>query len=137
MLPVDWADSADHRVWRCLGCASAIELAGENLEMNIEALNGDGVWRYRDWIGIGPSVTLGEACTPLVTLPVTGRVQAKNDSLLPTGSFKDRGAAVFVAWLAERGAKKIAFGLVKEQRRGPRGKGWTQKKDAPTSRPAC
>ena len=72
-------------------------------------LTGDGVWRYRDWVGIGPPVTLGEARTPLVRLPLAGTVYAKNDSLLPTGSFKDRGAAVLVAWLRARGAAHIVL----------------------------
>jgi threonine synthase len=79
------------------------------VELNVHRLKGDGVWRYSDWIGIGPPVTLGEVRTPLVTLPLPGRVYAKNDSLLPTGSFKDRGAAVLVAWLRAHGAEHIVL----------------------------
>jgi threonine synthase len=105
----DWTDSADHQAWRCASCGSPIELDRPALELNVHGLEGDGVWRYSDWIGVGPAVTLGEVRTPLVTLPVTGSVQAKNDSLLPTGSFKDRGASVLVAWLLAHGAKHIVL----------------------------
>ena len=105
----DWTDSADHQTWRCARCGSVIELDRPAAELDVHGLKGDGVWRYSDWIGIKPSVTLGEVRTPLVTLPVTGNVQAKNDSFLPTGSFKDRGAAVLVAWLLAHGAKHIVL----------------------------
>lgn len=46
--------------------------------------------------------------TPLVTGVLAGRrVRFKLDSLLPTGSFKDRGAAVMIAYLRAIDAKRI------------------------------
>jgi threonine synthase len=72
------------------------------------------LWRYRralpfsedsPWPG---RTTMGEGMTPLV--PVTwagGTVYAKFDHLMPTLSFKDRGAAVIVAKAAELGAPRI------------------------------
>ena len=70
-----------------------------------------GLWRYRRAIAIGadtPPVTLGEGDTPVVALsrwgPMNGlrQVYAKLEYLGPTGSFKDRGAAVLVSELAAR-----------------------------------
>ena len=58
-------------------------------------------------------VTLGEGDTPLVSLPRWGerhglrRVYAKLEYVSPTGSFKDRGAAVVVAKAAEWGVSRI------------------------------
>jgi threonine synthase len=53
-------------------------------------------------------VTLGEPTAALVELPWAGpRVFAKLEGGQPTGSFKDRGASVTVAWLRSRGVREI------------------------------
>ncbi|MET9697946.1 pyridoxal-phosphate dependent enzyme [Streptomyces sp. NPDC006529] len=59
------------------------------------------LWRYGAALPLpgAPRVTLGEGRTPLV--PLTGRISAKLDFLMPTLSFKDRGA-VMLAELARR-----------------------------------
>jgi threonine synthase len=50
------------------------------------------------WVG------LGEGATPLLSQPVKGRsIYLKCEHLNPTGSFKDRGAAVLVSALAAAG----------------------------------
>jgi threonine synthase len=52
--------------------------------------------------------SLGEGMTPLVAGTLGGRdVWFKLDALLPTGSFKDRGAAVLVAHLKHIGLNRI------------------------------
>ena len=70
---------------------------------------------YEQWwcsSGVSP-VTLGEGDTPLVPLPRWGerhglrRVHAKLEYVSPTGSFKDRGAAVVVAKAAEWGVGRM------------------------------
>lgn len=69
---------------------------------------GRGVWRYRAAMGLGdlPALWLGEGETPLVPANVAGLdVRAKLEYLQPTGSYKDRGAAVLVAALAAAGAR--------------------------------
>ena len=77
-----------------------------------------GLWRYAHFLplasGSGASpVTLGEGGTPLVPLPRWGerhglrRVYAKLEYVSPTGSFKDRGAAVVVAKAAEWGIGRM------------------------------
>jgi threonine synthase len=67
-----------------------------------------GVWRYRGWLPAVPPVSLGEPTTGLVEL-ASGQppIVAKVEGGLPTGSFKDRGSAVLVAWLRARGAQGI------------------------------
>ena len=52
--------------------------------------------------------TLGAGMTPLVAGTLEGRgVWFKLDSMLPTGSFKDRGAAVVVAMLKDSGVRRV------------------------------
>ena len=77
-----------------------------------------GLWRYAHFLpltadpGASP-VTLGEGNTPLVPLPRWGerhglhRVYAKLEYVSPTGSFKDRGAAVVVAKAAAWGIGRM------------------------------
>jgi len=60
-------------------------------------------------------VSLGEGMTPIVPLPRMGgaigleRLRLKDEGLLPTGTFKARGAAVGVSRANELGVKKIAM----------------------------
>ncbi|MBQ1112789.1 threonine synthase [Streptomyces sp. C3-3] len=66
------------------------------------ALSGrvDSLWRYEEFLPLAaPPISLGEGRTPLV--PLTDTVSAKLDYLMPTLSFKDRGA-VMLAELARR-----------------------------------
>ena len=67
------------------------------------------LWRYRKALPIEENaevVTLGEGMTPLVQTKLGGLL-CKADSLLPTGSFKDRGAALVINYLKQQGIKKI------------------------------
>lgn len=60
-------------------------------------------------------VSLGEGFTPLLPLPQLGRrigiphLYLKDDGLLPTGSFKARGAAVGVSKAKELGVRELAL----------------------------
>lgn len=66
------------------------------------ALSGraNSLWRYEEFLPLAaPPISLGEGRTPLV--PLTDTVSAKLDYLMPTLSFKDRGA-VMLAELARR-----------------------------------
>ena len=76
------------------------------------------LWRYHELLPVsGPEhvVTLGEGMTPLLPVPRLGaelgigRLLVKDDGLLPTGSFKARGAAVGVARARELGATALAM----------------------------
>ena len=71
-----------------------------------------GMWRYRDCIPVSDRAaaraTLGEGLTALVAVdPELAGVVAKLDFLMPTGSFKDRGAAVLIASALDRGADSV------------------------------
>lgn len=75
-------------------------------------LEGRGVWRYSPFLPEVPPVSLGEGGTPLLPSTRLGadlgvQLLFKLEHLNPTGSFKDRGAAVMVAVLGERGARKL------------------------------
>jgi threonine synthase len=76
------------------------------------------LWRYHELLPVRDErnvVSLGEGMTPLVALPHTGesmglpRLIMKDEGLIPTGTFKARGAAVGVSRAAELGVRKIAM----------------------------
>jgi threonine synthase len=68
-------------------------------------------WRYREALPLAGAVTpvsLGESVTPLVRISFGGiPVLVKQDHLFPTGSFKDRGAAVMVSRLRHLGVGHV------------------------------
>lgn len=76
------------------------------------------LWRYHEVLPVrDPAnvVTMGEGMTPLVPLPRYGttigvpRLLMKDEGVIPTGSFKARGAAVGVSRAAELGVKGVAM----------------------------
>jgi threonine synthase len=75
-------------------------------------------WRYRELLPVRRAtniVSLGEPVTPLVPLPNcaadlgVGEILVKDESRLPTGSFKARGLALAVAMAKELGVKRMAM----------------------------
>jgi threonine synthase len=73
------------------------------------------MWRYVDFLPIDMSdvISLNEGFTPLIKLKNIGsnlgiKIYVKNESINPTGSFKDRGSSVLIAWLKKNGVKRIA-----------------------------
>ncbi|MFD3655160.1 threonine synthase [Streptomyces sp. NPDC058620] len=89
--------------WCCPVCRGPWDLdfeVTEPLSLNSLAGRVNSLWRYEEVLPLAaPATTLGEGRTPLV--PLTGTVSAKLDFLMPTLSFKDRGA-VMLAELARR-----------------------------------
>jgi threonine synthase len=76
------------------------------------------LWRYHELLPVrDPAnvVSLGEGMTPLLGLPAYGRelgvpgLLMKDEELIPTGTFKARGAAVGVSRAYEVGVRKIAM----------------------------
>lgn len=76
------------------------------------------LWRYHEVLPVrsaGNIVSLGEGMTPLLPLRGYGkragvaRLLMKDEGLVPTGSFKARGAAVGVSRAAELGVRGIAM----------------------------
>jgi len=76
------------------------------------------LWRYHELLPVrDPShiVTLGEGMTPLLPLPALGKafgladLWVKNEAIIPTGSFKARGAAVGISRARELGVQHFAL----------------------------
>ena len=75
-----------------------------------------GLWAYEDFLPVEsdrPRLTLGEGHTPLIHASALGAfldmdsLWLKNETMNPTGSFKDRIAAMIVAKALEAGAKTM------------------------------
>ena len=98
-------------VWRCLRCQGVLVVDPPLLfDPGAIAASTSTLWRYARALPIDPPAwTLGEGMTPLVPGQLDGEpVWFKLDFLLPTGSFKDRGASVLVAFLVGAGVRRIA-----------------------------
>jgi threonine synthase len=76
------------------------------------------LWRYHELLPVSAAehvVSLGEGMTPLLPVPTLAaalgmdRLLIKDEGLLPTGSFKARGAAVGVSRARELGAKRLVM----------------------------
>jgi len=67
--------------------------------------SGRGLWRYRADLAVrGEPVTLGEGATPIVPYE---KFLLKLESISPTGSFKDRGAATAITAARAAGARTV------------------------------
>ncbi len=120
MTLADWmyrCEQCDHREeletrrWQCPRCGGAFALEGPN-ELSPSTINSNdtSLWRYEQVLPAQreDGRSLGEGMTPLIAGTLAGRpVWFKLDSLLPTGSFKDRGAAVFAAHLRRLGLSRV------------------------------
>jgi threonine synthase len=106
----------------CTACGSPL-LAGYDLTAvaacptDVEARPPD-LWRYHELLPVSAEahvVSLGEGMTPLLSARrLAGelglnRLLVKDEGLLPTGSFKARGAAVGVSRAAELGATRLVM----------------------------
>lgn len=72
------------------------------------------IWLHNEWlpdIAEEHKITLGESHTPLIKSAAIGKslgvsnLYFKLENINPTGSYKDRFAAVLVSWLKERGSR--------------------------------
>lgn len=70
-----------------------------------------GLWKYSAMLNLpegAPQISLGEGNTAMLAIPNLGRqVFAKLEYLNPTGSYKDRGSAVLMSFLAARGVTQV------------------------------
>jgi threonine synthase len=78
----------------------------------------ENLWRYRELLPVNKEeniVSLGEGITPLIHLKHSGpklgvnHLYLKDEGLIPTGTFKARGAAVGVSRAKELGIKVLAM----------------------------
>ena len=68
------------------------------------------LWRYRAALPMAcdAPITMGEGCTPLIARRLHGAdALLKCDWLMPTGSFKDRGASVMLSLLRAQGISDV------------------------------
>jgi threonine synthase len=67
------------------------------------------LWRYFEALPpLSSRVSLGESITPLIPFHHRGReIWLKCDYLLPTGSYKDRGAAILMSHLQDIGIQRV------------------------------
>ena len=96
--------------WRC-GCGHALEFVdrphpeGEPLPLsNLDTSRG--LWTFFEFLPIECHVTFHEGFTPLVE-PVEWDVAFKLEYVVPTGSFKDRGATTTLSRAVELGVEKV------------------------------
>jgi threonine synthase len=106
----------------CRDCGGLVEIRYDlgrvraGLRERAARSRGAGIWRWRDLLPVAPGtepVSLGEGDTPLLAARGLGerlgvrRLWLKNDALMPTGSFKDRGFSVAVTAAAHLGLQRV------------------------------
>lgn len=100
----------DEACWRC-PCGGPLDVVSREFFRRSDlASRPRGLWRYAEALSVAGAlpVTLGEPETPLSLWRLDGRdVLLKNESLMPTGSFKDRGSAVLMTHVRSLGMTKV------------------------------
>src|SRR6516164_5377621 len=95
-----------------------ISAVGASLKPEQLGVRVSSLWRYRELLPLPrdqEAVTLGEGMTPLVPCPRLGRALGlanlfiKDESQLPTGTFKSRGMTVAVSMARYFGLKRLAI----------------------------
>ncbi|MFY4774986.1 threonine synthase [Metabacillus sp. RGM 3146] len=95
-----------------------LELLKSELERDELKNRPENLWRYHELLPVKEKsnvVSMGEGYSPLLKTPSLGRkigvdeLYIKDEGLVPTGSFKARGAAVGVSKAKELGIKQLAM----------------------------
>jgi len=98
-------------VWQC-DCGGVLSIEGTELLKRRDVMQDDrSLWRYQKALPIKLDETatrFGEGFTPLVPVKMDNRtIHIKLDSIMPSGSFKDRGASILINFLAKLGVPEI------------------------------
>lgn len=102
-------------LWRC-ACGGVFDLVKVAPTIDITAWNNypNSLWRYVETMPFTKDsktweqVTMGEGQTPLIVLdPQEPNTYVKVEYMMPTLSFKDRGAAVLMTKAQELGVSKV------------------------------
>lgn len=109
----------------CSLCGGSIECPidlhqnAEHLRNVIRRGSSNGIWGYRDFFPVDQSlepVTLGEGNTPLLHATSLGKMYGmknlylKNETLNPSGTYKDRFATVAMTMAKADGVQQVAIG---------------------------
>lgn len=95
-----------------------LNTVGKHLSKEMLAARTPDLWRYRELLPVKDPrniITLGEGMTPLLKLNTLGaevglpNLYLKDEGLIPTGTFKARGAAVGVTRARELGIEVLAM----------------------------
>ncbi|MFP3988160.1 pyridoxal-phosphate dependent enzyme [Streptomyces sp. E11-3] len=109
VCPVDGTRVATRSLaWCCPVCRGPLDLDFHPTPTPLKSLTGrvNSLWRYAESLPLGhPTASLGEGRTPLVTL--NDHISAKLDFLLPTLSFKDRGAVLLAELALRLGPERV------------------------------
>jgi threonine synthase len=105
----------------CRSCGGLLEIGYDlrqvpaDLRERAARARTENMWRWRDLLPVQPAtapVSLGEGDSPLLAVGALserlglGRLWLKNDTLMPTGSFKDRGFSLAVTVAAQLGIRR-------------------------------
>ncbi|MFH1567563.1 MAG: pyridoxal-phosphate dependent enzyme [Gemmatimonadota bacterium] len=98
------------RIYRCPTCLGPLcySLPDRAFPTDHSGARPASMWRYLEALPqLRDPVSLGEFMTPLVPLQVGPHAAlAKCEYTLPSGSYKDRGAALLISWLKEAGVEE-------------------------------
>ncbi|PJZ00562.1 threonine synthase [Bacillus vallismortis] len=107
--------NVSEQIWKCQ-CGGVLDLLKEKIEFDDLKVNKNtpSMWRYIEAMPFGrdsgswSAITMGEGNTPLIMLDSEEpNTFVKVDYMMPTLSFKDRGAAVLIAKAKELGVKHV------------------------------
>ncbi len=102
--------SGETTEWRC-ACGGRFSLTNEpRFSKELIASDEHSLWRYGHVLPVSPQfrLSLGEGWTPLLRRSFGGReVRLKLDHLFPSGSYKDRGAAILMSKVKELGIEHV------------------------------
>jgi threonine synthase len=94
-----------------------LDAVGRHISKHSLAQRENTMWRYRELLPVRDAanvITLGETVTPLLSAPRLGaslgvrELLVKDESRLPTGSFKARGMALAISMANELGIRRVA-----------------------------
>ena len=97
-------------VWLCrCGKPLSVHYSWENINSNLTIkMDEYSLWRYASILpNISNPISLGEGFTPL--LPLTSNLFVKNETVNPTGSFKDRGMSLAISMAKEQRVNDICL----------------------------
>jgi threonine synthase len=98
-------------IWRCT-CGSPLDLDFKpHFDLERIANRKLNMWRYREALPLpaeAEKISFEEGFTPLLPVDFDGkRVLVKQDQLFPSGSYKDRGAAVMISKIKSLGVREV------------------------------